>query len=515
MKKSMYATGLVVAATLVAGTANADKWSDQFPHIKNTGDIPGECSYESMSKKDYSGRTLTINTHAVPVIGEPTALHAEQFAKLTGATVNVTHTPAGDLYAKAMVPFQTGQAPYDIVFGFSNFIRDWKQYLEPVPAKYVNMRQMQDVTKSHIDVASWDGEMIQFPIDGDRHYLKYRKDVIDNPEHQKKYKADTGKELRVPRTWKEYGEIAAYFNAQDWDGDGELEYGSAEVMAKDILGSAAFFSRSAAYSKNPNTPGGFYFDLETMTPLINNPGFVEALTDWVEATKYVPPGGTNFSLGDEIESFGGGQTLFSFSWDDAFVKAMEDDSPIKNKVGVAPLPGADRVWNRVSGKWDEGYNQAPFIVWGWAAGVAKKSDDHDMAFDYLCFFANDANHQADIAIGRFGVNPFKKSDFVPEIYVERQGWDRDIAEEYSKTLLDMEEKSTNRVFPLRVAGTSQFTEAVATGTAKALAGQLSPQEALDEVAAEWTKIVKRVGADNVREAYSAGVALEDNLKHTH
>ena len=129
MKKSMYATGLVVAATLVAGSANADKWSDQFPHIKNTGDIAGECSYESMSKKDYSGRTLTINTHAVPVIGEPTALHAEQFAKLTGATVNVTHTPAGDLYAKAMVPFQTGQAPYDIVFGFSNFIRDWKQYL--------------------------------------------------------------------------------------------------------------------------------------------------------------------------------------------------------------------------------------------------------------------------------------------------------------------------------------------------------------------------------------------------
>ena len=33
---------------------NADKWSDKFPHIKNTGDIPGECSFEAMSKKDYS-----------------------------------------------------------------------------------------------------------------------------------------------------------------------------------------------------------------------------------------------------------------------------------------------------------------------------------------------------------------------------------------------------------------------------------------------------------------------------
>jgi ABC-type glycerol-3-phosphate transport system substrate-binding protein len=57
------------------------------------------------------------------------------------------------------------------------------------------------------------------------------------------------------------------------------------------------------------------------------------------------------------------------------------------------------------------YNQAPYIVWGWTAAVAKKSKNHEMAFDYLCFFANDANHQADIAIGRFGVNPFKKSDF--------------------------------------------------------------------------------------------------------
>jgi multiple sugar transport system substrate-binding protein len=31
--------------------------------------------------------------------------------------------------------------------------------------------------------------MYQYPVDGDRHYLKYRKDVIDNPEMQKKYKA--------------------------------------------------------------------------------------------------------------------------------------------------------------------------------------------------------------------------------------------------------------------------------------------------------------------------------------
>ena len=91
----------LTVALSTASAAYADKWSDMFPHIKNTGDIPGECSYESMSKKDYSGQKLTINTHAVPVMGEPTALHAEQFSKLTGAEVDVIHTPAGDLYSKA------------------------------------------------------------------------------------------------------------------------------------------------------------------------------------------------------------------------------------------------------------------------------------------------------------------------------------------------------------------------------------------------------------------------------
>jgi multiple sugar transport system substrate-binding protein len=31
--------------------AYADKWSDQFPHIKATGDIPGDCSYEKCLRK--------------------------------------------------------------------------------------------------------------------------------------------------------------------------------------------------------------------------------------------------------------------------------------------------------------------------------------------------------------------------------------------------------------------------------------------------------------------------------
>ena len=80
---------------------------------------------------------------------------------------------------------------------------------------------------------------------------------------------------------------------------------------------------------------------------------------------------------------------------------------------------------------------------------------------------------------------------------------------YVDTLAEME-KSKNRVFPLRVPGTFEFNAALATAAAKALAGQLSPQAALDEAAKQWEDILNRVGKDNVRKAYSVGVAMEDN-----
>ena len=69
MRNSLRVGVLVGSTALLGSLAHADQWSDQFPHIKNTGDIAGECSYDSMSKKDYSGQKLTINTHAVPVMG--------------------------------------------------------------------------------------------------------------------------------------------------------------------------------------------------------------------------------------------------------------------------------------------------------------------------------------------------------------------------------------------------------------------------------------------------------------
>lgn len=474
------------------------------------------CSSEEISKKDYTGRTLNILTHSIPVMGEPTALHAKQFEELTGAKVNVVHAPFPELFKKSMASFQTGletgTVTYDVMIYGSHLIGDFAPYLAPVPQKYIEMPQMQEVTRNYQGVAAWDGRMIQFPIDGDRHYLKYRSDIINDPQMQAKYNHAGGKQLGVPQTWEEYDRIARFFNKWDWDNDGEINYGSAEVVSKNDLMFSAFISRVAPYAKHPEVRGGFFFDLVTMEPLINTPGWVRGLEDFVKAQDYMPPGGNKFGLADEIFSFGNGQALFSYSWDDAFIQAMEPESRIRNLVGAAPLPGSQEVWNRMTGRWDhfDEPNRAPYITWGWTSAVAKDSKNKDMAFDYLCFFANPTNHTSDLLVGRFGVNPYRVTDFDPNFYIEKAGWAAEVARTYTTTLSEME-KSQNRVFDLRVPGVNRYMTALANGVHKALTKQLPPQKALDEVAKEWRKITNRVGINQVRKAYANVVALEDNL----
>jgi multiple sugar transport system substrate-binding protein len=483
-------------------------------------DVPGPCSYEEISKKDYSGQTLRILAHVPPVMGEPANLHAQQFEDLTGATVDVNNVPFPDLFAEQQRTFQTGVNAYDVIFGGSQWVGDFQQYYAVVPDEYLNDTELADSTDLVQQIAKWNGETKLYSIDADRHYLKYRTDVINDPASQAAYKAATGRDLAVPTTWREYNDQAAFFAGAYADGGwapanqpaGIDFYGSVEVMQRENLMFSAFISRVGPYAKHPDVKGGFWFD-ENMVPQVNNPGFVQGLADFVEAVNFVPPGYSSYGLAEEIGSFGKGEALFSYSWDDAYVEANQASSPIRTSVAAAPLPGAEKVWNRVTQQWDTppgGVNYAPYIVWGWTSAVTADSPVKQMAFDYLCFFGNGANHTIDLSIGRFGVNPGRTGDFDLDFWTNTVGWDETAASTYIDTMLGYEQ-NTNRVFDLRVPGNGEFYTSMANGVAEALAGQKTPQAALDQVAAEWEAIIERIGPDVIKEAYQSVIRLEDNL----
>ena len=208
----------VLGAFGVAMTMPAFAETDYVAKYGIKQDHPGICSYASIDAKDYTGHEITILTHAVPVMGEPVALHSKQFEELTGGTVNVVHAPFGELYQKVMIPFQTGQHVYDIVYGGSYWIGDWAPHLAPVPQKYLDTDEMKDITPSYQGVASWNGQRLQYTFDGDRNYFKYILPPFEDAENQAKFKAEYGRDLEIPTTWEEYAEVATFFSGWDWDG---------------------------------------------------------------------------------------------------------------------------------------------------------------------------------------------------------------------------------------------------------------------------------------------------------
>jgi len=216
------------------------------------------------------------------------------------------------------------------------------------------------------------------------------------------------------------------------------------------------------------------------------------------------------SFFDAIKTFGRGNVVFSDSWDDPFIEAMEADNPLRNKVAAALSPGSRKVWNRSSGKWDEfpNVNYAPYIVYGWTSGVAKSSKYQQAAFDFLGFYANRKNHQADLQVGRFGMNPFRQSDLDARLWTEHNGWSAAVARSYVETL-EAQSKSRNRVLDLRIHRGQEYVHLLSVGVYRAITGRDTPQKALDDVALRWKELTERVGVDKQREAYRHVVRFED------
>jgi multiple sugar transport system substrate-binding protein len=465
-------------------------------------------SHEALARKDYRGVTLHLLTLSTPVLGEPVVLHAAEFEKLTGAKVNVTRVPFAEFYQETLLGLRQGK--YDVLTFGSMWIADVVPYLEPIPRAMLDSPQYRDVLPHYREVASWGDTAYMVPIDGDRHYLQYRSDLLMNLQYRAEFKKTHGRELEVPRTWPELQEIARFFHGRKLPG-GAVISGLAEVTVSDALLGNYFIKRAAPYAKHPEVKGGFYFDLATMEPLINTPGWVEALEDFVAAQDLYPKGGQTMSFFDTIKAFGRGNVVFTDSWDDPFVEAMEPGNPLRNNVSAALSPGSRKVWNRITGTWDEfpNVNYVPYIVYGWTSGVAKSSKNKDAAFDLLGFHANRRNHRADLQVGRFGMNPFRRSDLDVRLWTEQAGWQPSVARSYV-AMLEAQAKSRNRVLDLRILRGQEYVYLLSVGVYRAITRRDTPQAALDGVAERWRELTRRIGVDKQREAYRHVVRFEDN-----
>jgi trehalose/maltose transport system substrate-binding protein len=176
-----------------------------------------------------------------------------------------------------------------------------------------------------VQSATVDGKLVAMPWFADAGLLYYRKDLLE--------KYGRG----VPQTWEELTESARIVQ------EGERKAGNNSFTGFVWQGRAYEGLTTVALEWIASYAGGTIVD-EKGEITINNPKAAQALkmaAGWVG--KISPEGVLNYTEEEARGVFQAGNAVFMRNWPYAWALAQGADSPIKDKVGVSPLPkgGAD------------------------------------------------------------------------------------------------------------------------------------------------------------------------------
>ena len=374
--------------------------------------------------------------------------------------------------------------------------------LMPVPEHVLLDINFDDVLPNIVSTLSWEGKVYALPYDGDIHYYGFRKDLLANQEIMDRFASQYGYRLTPEdgaNTWEEWRNIGEFFTGWDWnENDEEDDFGLAVMNKRGDTAWWGFHSRATAYAKHPDDPG-YFLDTQTGEARINNPGFVKALTEWVEESqKWAPPGGTNSTYGDSANAVTGGRAVQTYSWDIVTQSTSPETSVVQGKMGFNILPGSKEVYNSQTGAWDSFPNisHAPFHAFGgWVIAVSAMVDK-----DKLNPVWEMVTHLASPESGMWfvtnltGASPYRFSQF--EAVDEFANGPLQLGEEAAKDYLDAAKRTLdhpNAVTDLAIPGWVQYRDALELAVAKAMAEELPPQDALDEAKAAFDEISERMG----------------------
>jgi multiple sugar transport system substrate-binding protein len=461
----------------------------------------------------YAGVAVNVLTFTGPQIAEPLQRHGPEFTELTGAVINVSTVPFGELYQKALTDFATGTNSYDVIVFDPQWMGDYVagDYLEDLTE---GTKANQDLAWDDVGLffrdfsATYEGKVYTIPLDGDFQMVYYRSDFISNP----------------PNTWDEYIALAQEMQGKDLNGDGQGDYGSCLAMKRSAQSYWMFTSIASAYLQSQGTGQGGFFDTGTMEPLYgDNEAMAAALDVYKSLSTLGPPDQLNLDVGDTRGLFTSGRCAFSIDWGDIGTLAIDPaTSVVQDKVGAVILPGSTSVLDRTTGKLvacdattcpyadEKGVNHAPFAAFGgWSGAInkASKPEVKDAAFAYLAYVSAPAQSNVDVTIGQTGFNPYRLSQFLNREQWVEAGMSPAAASNYLGAI-EASLASPNMVLDLRIPQNAYYQGTVLdTALAQFLAGEVTAKEAATQIADGWNAKTDELGRDAQLAAYKASLGV--------
>ena len=427
----------------------------------------------------------------------------------TGAKINWIDLAQADYNARLQQSIATGTVDFDILEMGAPFEGDTagRGLLDEMPAWVAEQIEADDlVDYLKAPVGTWDGKSYRVTIDGDCHTFSYRTDYFGEG-------GIGGAE--VPKTWQQVNAVTKDLVGKTDPLTGLPAHGYLDPL-KGWGGFGFYFvaNRATAYVKHPDE-AAWLFEPDTMKPLVNNPGWVQAFQDVMDliATEgaypadqiNADPGTTAFS------QFLAGTGSMLMWWGDVGSSARTSDtSVVGDVVGFSINPASERRYNWRTEAWEEEMNEAPSMAYiGWGVYVTSRvSGDEKKRKAAWSAAAHLGGKDLSLWTSAYpsGFQPYRNSHFDYAEW-EAAGYDRAFVEDYLGSNLDSYNHPNAAIEP-RIPGIFQYYSVAEDELAKGFAGQYgSAQETADAIAAAWEKITDQIGRESQIKLYKASLGI--------
>jgi multiple sugar transport system substrate-binding protein len=432
--------------------------------------------------KQFAGATLTKTNEAGLQALDDKNFTGPLWEKLTGVKLKVVEKPFPQIYSTVIAEHIAKSGAIDVVDGSPVWIPDFaeRQVVAPIDdyiKKYKAQSTNNDIHPLYRPLQSYKGKQYGFFDDGDIWILYYRKDVFNNANLKKAFKAEFGRDLRVPRGWDEFSITAQFITEQM----APKVYGTGMGRALGNPGNQFYFYQQ--FRAN----GGEFFNPQTMKALVNNAIGVKTMEQILDQNEASSPGIEKLDFVSGWVNWLEGKTAMMMAWpptgrisenyaqrDKAF--AFLPKSKVQGKVGYSVVPGQN------------GEMAGAFVK-----SVMATGEQQELAYLFIQWATSPSVSLQRVQLPYTLRDPYRISH-----YKSKQFWGRwPGAKEY---LAYLNEGANFGVLDPVYTGSQDYANALDRGMTAIYAGT-DVQKGLDTVAKEWDAITNKLGVDKQRASY--------------
>lgn len=456
-----------------------------FAAIKGSEERAWELAKTAAAKATKKTLTLLIPTGS---IGNMTP-YADKWKNELGITLEFIEEPDEVVHTKGMQEAVAKTGRYDVMMPTAMSYPDWidsgviydlTDWVDKYDPEIFNKEWGVVFPASH-HAQLYNGRVAGLLNDGDQITLLCRSDHLTDPAKAKAFEDKLGYKLDVPKTWKEYYNLAKFMHDPAKGFYGSLEYRSPYYVKW------MFMQRLVS-------KGRLYFDNE-MNPTFNSDEGVAALEDMLAMNQFLHPDAFSFTWSSNYNAFGRGEGFMDICWPSGFkyAKAPSTGPATAGKIAATVMP-ADTLA-------DGSLLYAGLFCWGYGYAVSRYSANPELAYAYSQWMTSPTISADAIPYMGGYSDPYRINHMLNPTQRLIDAYSKD----YLHTLYD---NMVNTVPDFCLPGGFEYQDALDKQVHACMTGAKKPKEALDDAARAVDRITRRVGREKVKKSW---LALTKNL----